>query len=41
IRTSSMVMRSKSGTIRFVDSIHVPKKLSELSKVSGIDYSTV
>ncbi len=41
IRTSSMVIRSKSGTTRFVDSIHVPKKLSELSKVSGIDYSTV
>jgi len=41
IRTSSMVMRSKSGTIRFVDSIHMPKKLSELSKLSGIEYSTV
>jgi fructose-1,6-bisphosphatase II len=41
IRTSSMVMRSRSGTIRFVDSIHVPKKLSELSKMSGIDYSIV
>ncbi len=24
-----------------VDSIHMPKKLSELSKVSGIEYSTV
>lgn len=41
IHTSSMVMRSKSGTIRYVDSTHMPKKLSELSKVSGIEYSTV
>ncbi|HPK07029.1 MAG TPA: fructose-bisphosphatase class II, partial [Aminivibrio sp.] len=41
IHTSSMVMRSRSGTIRFVDSIHKQKKLSELSKVSGIEYSTV
>ncbi|MFA7621044.1 MAG: class II fructose-bisphosphatase [Aminobacteriaceae bacterium] len=41
IRTSSMVMRSKSGTTRFVDSIHVQKKLSVLSQESGIDYSTV
>lgn len=41
IRTSSMVMRSRSGTIRFVDSIHVQKKLSVLSEESGIDYSTV
>jgi fructose-1,6-bisphosphatase II len=41
IHTSSMVMRSRSGTIRFVDSIHMPKKLTELSKVSGIEYSTV
>ncbi len=41
IRTSSMVMRSKSGTIRFVDSVHVQKKLSVLSQESGIDYSTV
>ena len=41
IHTSSVVMRSRSGTLRFVDSIHMPKKLSELSKVSGIEYSTV
>ncbi len=41
IRTSSMVMRSKSGTTRFVDSVHVQKKLTVLSQESGIDYSTV
>jgi len=41
IRTSSMVMRSKSGTIRFVDSIHAPKKLSVLSRDSGIDYGSL
>lgn len=41
IRTSSMVMRSRSGTIRFVDSIHAPKKLSVLSRDSGIDYGSL
>ncbi len=41
IRTSSMVMRSKSGTIRFMDSIHSPKKLSVLSRDSGIDYGSL
>lgn len=41
IQTSSMVMRSKSGTIRFIEGIHKPGKLALLSKESGIDYSTV
>ena len=36
IRTFSMVMRSKSGTVRYVEAIHHPKKLC---KISGIDYA--
>ena len=36
IRTFSMVMRSKSGTVRYVEAIHHPKKLCT---ISGIDYA--
>lgn len=36
IRTSSLVLRSKSGTIRYVEGIHKPAKLKE---ISDIDYS--
>lgn len=35
IKTSSLVMRSKSGTVRYVEAIHRPKKLDA---ISGIDY---
>lgn len=35
ILTSSLVMRSKSGTVRYVEAIHRPKKLDA---ISGIDY---
>ena len=35
IRTSSMVMRSRSGTIRFIEAIHKSKKLAS---ISGVDY---
>ena len=35
IVTSSLVMRSKSGTVRYVEAIHRPKKLDA---ISGIDY---
>ncbi len=35
IVTSSLVMRSKSGTVRYVEAIHSPKKLDA---ISGIDY---
>ena len=35
IRTTSLVMRAKSGTIRYVEAIHSSKKLRE---ISGIDY---
>lgn len=33
IRTSSMVMRSKSGTVRFVEAYHQPAKLAQISQV--------
>ena len=36
IKTTSMVMRSKSGTIRYVEALH---QLRKLEKISGIDYS--
>lgn len=36
IRTSSLVLRSKSGTIRYVEGIHKPVKLKE---ISDIDYN--
>ncbi|PIE54148.1 MAG: fructose-bisphosphatase class II [Dethiosulfovibrio peptidovorans] len=35
IVTNSLVMRSKSGTVRYVEAIHRPKKLDA---ISGIDY---
>ncbi|MCX7827938.1 MAG: class II fructose-bisphosphatase [Thermanaerothrix sp.] len=35
IKTTSMVMRSKSGTIRYVEAIH---QLDKLEKISGIEY---
>ncbi len=35
IRTQSIVMRSASGTIRYIEAIH---KLTKLEKISGIDY---
>ncbi len=35
IRTNSIVMRSRSGTIRYVDAIHSLKKLHQ---ISGVDY---
>ena len=35
--TRSLVMRSKSGTIRYIDSIH---KLSKLQEYSVVDYTT-
>lgn len=35
IRTNSIVMRSRSGTIRYVDAIHSLKKLDQ---ISGVDY---
>ena len=35
IRTSSLVMRSRSGTIRFIEAIHKSKKLAS---ISGVDY---
>ena len=35
--TRSLVMRSKSGTIRYIDSIH---KLSKLQEYSVVDYDT-
>jgi fructose-1,6-bisphosphatase II len=35
IRTQSIVMRSASGTIRYIEAIH---KLSKLEMISGIDY---
>ena len=35
IRTQSIVMRSASGTIRYIEAIH---KLSKLEKISGINY---
>lgn len=34
IRTSSMVMRSKSGTIRFVDAVHKYRKLEQFESVN-------
>ena len=34
--TRSLVMRSKSGTIRYVDSIH---KLAKLQEYSVVDYT--
>jgi fructose-1,6-bisphosphatase II len=37
IKTTSMVMRSKSGTIRYVEAIH---QLDKLDKISGIDYKS-
>lgn len=37
IITSSLVMRSKSGTVRYVEGIHRPKKLDV---ISGIDYKS-
>lgn len=36
IRTSSLVLRSKSGTARYVEGIHRPAKLQE---ISDVDYS--
>ena len=36
IKTTSMVMRSKSGTIRYVEALH---QLRKLEKISGIDYA--
>lgn len=38
IKTTSMVMRSKSGTIRYVEAIH---QLDKLEKISGIEYGPV
>ena len=35
IRTNSIVMRSKSGTIRYIEAIHSLKKLDQ---ISNIDY---
>lgn len=35
IHTSSLVMRSKSGTVRYIDAVH---SLEKLNRVSGIDY---
>ena len=35
IYTSSMVMRSKSGTVRYIDAVH---SLHKLDTISGIDY---
>jgi fructose-1,6-bisphosphatase II len=35
IRTQSIVMRSASGTIRYIEAIH---KLSKLETISGINY---
>lgn len=35
IYTSSMVMRAKSGTVRYIDAVH---SLSKLDKIAGIDY---
>ena len=37
IHTSSICMRGKSGTVRYISAVHSPKKLSELG--SAIDYS--
>ena len=37
VLTQSIVMRSKSGTIRYIDSIH---KLSKLQEYSVVDYDT-
>ncbi|MDR1874891.1 MAG: class II fructose-bisphosphatase [Synergistaceae bacterium] len=37
IHTWSLCMRGKSGTVRYIEAIHSPKKLSELG--SSIDYS--
>ena len=37
IHTSSICMRGKSGTVRYISAVHSPKKLSELG--STIDYS--
>ena len=36
IKTTSLVMRSKSGTIRYVEALH---QLRKLEKISGIDYA--
>ncbi len=35
VHTSSLVMRAKSGTIRYIDAIHNVQKLDE---ISGIKY---
>lgn len=35
IHTSSMVMRSKSGTVRYIDAVH---SLEKLNKIAGIKY---
>ena len=35
-RTQSLVMRSRSGTVRFIDAIHRVRKLQEFS---AIDYT--
>jgi len=37
IFTHSLVMRSKSGTVRYVEAIHKSRKLYE---ISGVDYRT-
>ena len=35
IRTQSIVMRSASGTIRYIEALH---KMEKLEKISAIDY---